>query len=142
MPYINKEDRSIPFAVNIPQVEYMISNEINEYLKAKGLTTQIISDILGALGVVELGLVIPQLFAIPRSELASKMQKVLVEYFNHKRVLFPNLVLNSVYEEILGVLRSCGAEFVRRVVVPFHNQNLSQNGDVYNYTEEIQPNGK
>ena len=142
MPYINKEDRAILFAVNISQIEYMLSNEINKYLKVRGLTTQTISDILGALGVVEVGLVIPQIFAIPRSELANEMQKVLVGYFNHKRVLFPKLALNDVYEEILGALRSCGSEFVRRVVVPFHNQNLSQNGDVYNYAEETESNGK
>ena len=37
----------------------------------------------------------------------------------------------DVFNDIIGALESCKLEFYRRIIVPYENEKIEENGDVY-----------
>lgn len=58
-------------------------------------------------------------------ELNFAMTTLASEYVRRRAINY------SVLNEVMGVFSSAQAEFYRRVVVPYEDVKLSQNGDVY-----------
>ena len=59
-------------------------------------------------------------------ELNYVLTKICIEYLSSKKeVHYADL------NDIIGVLECCKQEFYRRVVVPYEDAKISENGDVY-----------
>ena len=61
-------------------------------------------------------------------ELNYKISTILTTFVQRKGLSYQTI------NDIMGVLSSAQAEFYRRVAVPYENQKLSENGDVFQHT--------
>ena len=58
-------------------------------------------------------------------ELNYAITEVMINYLNRKGVSYTNM------NEVLGVLECAKLELYRRMTVPYENEKISSNGDVY-----------
>jgi hypothetical protein len=52
---------------------------------------------------------------------------MLVNYLNHKGLSYQTM------NDIIGALDGAKMEFYRRIVIPYENEKIEENGDVYFY---------
>jgi uncharacterized protein DUF6899 len=55
----------------------------------------------------------------------------LIRYLNKKADAGKKPVGYTELNEVIGVLEACKLEFYRRIVTPYENLKIKQNGDVY-----------
>ena len=60
-----------------------------------------------------------------------ELNYAFTEYIN--RYLDHSGLSYRAMNDILGALEACKLEFYRRVVVPYEERKIEDNGDVYNY---------
>jgi len=58
-------------------------------------------------------------------ELNYKITQLLIEYLNKKDLSYKTI------NDIVGAIESSKQEFYRRVVIPYEDAKIKQNGDVY-----------
>ena len=58
-------------------------------------------------------------------ELNYKLTSVCTEYLAHHEANY------RTFNDIIGALEAAKLEFYRRIVVPYENKKVEQNGDVY-----------
>ncbi len=71
----------------------------------------------------------PYVYGVPNPETPGEMNymitMIIINY------LFDKGPTYTTYNMIMGVLESVKQEFYRRVVVPYEDQKIKENGDVY-----------
>ncbi len=64
-------------------------------------------------------------FSTP-GELNYFISRALIKYMEDK-----NITGYAGYNEVVGVLECCKLEFSRRIVAPYEDRKIAENGDVY-----------
>ena len=62
-------------------------------------------------------------------ELNYKITTIILEYL--KRISHNRKLKYADYNSIMGVLANVSQEFYRRVVIPYEQEKMKENGDVY-----------
>jgi hypothetical protein len=76
-------------------------------------------------------------YKLPRTTTAGELNylftKLSLNYLEELRTLYPHLENNTYqhYNDVIGALEGAKLEFYRRVVVPYEDKKIEQNGDVY-----------
>lgn len=125
MPYIKSEDRKRLLkgekASTVGELNYLITNAIIETIKEEGLSYTTIANIRSAIKEIEGGDTHAAEYSLTR--------KVWNLEVNWKEL--------SCYRDLDAAVDLAFMEFYRRVVVPYENQKIRENGDVY--PESIAP---
>lgn len=66
-------------------------------------------------------------------ELNYVVTKLIITYLDELKTLYPHLDHNTYqhYNDVIGALEGAKLEFYRRVVAPYEDKKIEQNGDVY-----------
>lgn len=134
MPYIRMEDRErlTPPEGMIPDIpktagelNYVISARIKREYTEKGKSYALFNDIIAALESAKLGL--------ENSELAMEFSELVARYVFQTAGL-ESMEINKMSRRVnsgIGALEAAKLEFYRRVVAPYEDKKIFDNGDVY-----------
>lgn len=56
---------------------------------------------------------------------------ILCQEYHNDQAIFGNKGGYTIFNEIIGALEACKLEFYRRMVSPYEDQKIKENGDVY-----------
>ena len=125
MPYIKQEKREAvktEGAKDPGELNYILTFEIQEWLKQ--------SDKISYNGHVhEIGVALERLIELYGPIKMPFSSQSTIEANLYTRILISDLV--DCRDDVRAVLRWCQSEFYRRVAVPFEDQKIKENGDVY-----------
>lgn len=122
MPYIKRNSRhTVSSATNslfftAGELNYYITTKILEFLESgDGVSYATLNNAIGRLEGIIIGR------TDNNSHDTWKLIRVLVDQFNR----------SHTDEDTLGVLRCCQLELYRRMVAPYEDKKIQENGDVY-----------